>query len=60
MRGMINYMSKFVPNLSELRGPMRKLLVKDVHFSWDQQQQDAFDNGQVSHKAITKSGLVIL
>ena len=37
--GMVNYMSKFAPNLSEITSPLRKLLVKDVHFAWDQPQE---------------------
>ncbi len=40
--GMINYLSKFAPNLAEITSPMRKLLVKDVIFSWDKPQDTAF------------------
>jgi hypothetical protein len=40
--GMVNYLSKFAPNLSEITSPLRKLLVKDVHFAWDQPQEQAF------------------
>lgn len=40
--GMVNYLSKFAPNLSEITSPLRKLLVKDVHFPWDQPQEQAF------------------
>lgn len=41
--GMINYMSKFAPNLAEITSPMRSLLSKDVEFSWDKPQSDAFE-----------------
>ena len=40
--GMINYMSKFAPNLAEITSPMRSLLNKDVEFSWDKPQSEAF------------------
>lgn len=39
--GMINYMSKFAPNLAEITSPMRSLLNKDVEFSWDKTQSEA-------------------
>lgn len=41
--GMITYLGKYVPNLSELSTPLRQLLHKDVAWSWTQHQQDAFD-----------------
>lgn len=37
--GMVNYLSKFAQNLSEITSPLRKLLIKDVHFAWDQPQE---------------------
>ena len=40
--GMINYLSKFCPNLAELTSPLCKLLAKDVEFAWDKPQTDAF------------------
>ena len=33
--GMINYLGKFVPNMSKLNEPLRRLLEKDVEFNWD-------------------------
>ncbi|MES9883587.1 MAG: RNase H-like domain-containing protein [Sedimenticola sp.] len=41
--GMINYLTKFGPNLSELTAPLRDLLKQDVEFSWDSPQEEAFD-----------------
>lgn len=41
--GMVNYLAKFAPNLSEITSPMRKLLNKDVQFSWDHPQERAFN-----------------
>lgn len=32
--GMINYLRDFIPNLSELTGPLRTLLRKDSEWSW--------------------------
>jgi len=40
--GMVNYLSKFAPNLAEVTSPLRQLLAKDVEFSWDSPQIDAF------------------
>ena len=42
--GMITYLSKFAPNLAELTSPLRQLLPKDVEFSWDKPQIQAFEN----------------
>ena len=41
--GMVNQMSKFVPNLAEHMKPLRDLLLKGRHWSWDQPQQTAFN-----------------
>jgi hypothetical protein len=40
--GMINYLSKFAPNLSDITSPMRKLLSAQVHFEWGESQETAF------------------
>ncbi|KAK7107442.1 hypothetical protein V1264_015374 [Littorina saxatilis] len=41
MLGMITYLAKFAPQLSETTKPMRDLLKEDVKFIWDEQQQAA-------------------
>ena len=41
--GMITYLSKFSPSLSETTKPMRDILKDDVEFCWDKPQQDAFE-----------------
>ena len=41
--GMANYLSKFVPNLSDTTAPLRKLLRKPVLFYWYPEQQAAFE-----------------
>ena len=39
--GMITYLSKFAPQLSETTKPMRDLLKDDIEFSWDKPQEEA-------------------
>jgi transposase InsO family protein len=41
MIGMINYLAKFAPQLSETIKPMRDLLKEDVEFRWDHPQEEA-------------------
>ena len=41
--GMITYLAKFAPSLSEITKPMRDILKEDFTFMWDKPQQDAFD-----------------
>ena len=43
MLGIINYLPKFVPQLSETTKPIRDLLKDDSEFLWDQSQRDALD-----------------
>ena len=40
--GMLNYYSKFLPNLSTLLAPLYKLLHKKTSWQWDEAQQEAF------------------
>lgn len=40
--GMVNYLNKFIPNLSSITEPMRQLLSKDRDWSWLEQQQQSF------------------
>lgn len=40
--GMITYLGKFVPNLSDVTAPLRKLLTKEVEWVWDAEQEEAF------------------
>ena len=42
--GMVRYLSKFVPRLSELALPLQHLLHADVPWTWDSVHQRAFDN----------------
>ena len=40
--GFITYMSKFIPNLSEINAPLRELLMTDVVFDWQSAQVPTF------------------
>ena len=52
--GMVNYMSKFIPNLAELTQPLRELLHKDVAWHWSERQEKAFRSikGKLTSDAI--------
>ena len=50
--GMVTYMSKFIPNLSELSAPMRTLVSKEVSWHWDKPQKDSF---QALKNAVTQA-----
>ena len=41
--GMVNYLGKFVPNITAKMHPLHNLLKKDVTWSWFSVQQDAFE-----------------
>ena len=40
--GMVNYLARFLPNLSTIIEPLRRLTYKDVEWSWGDEQQTAF------------------
>jgi len=40
--GMLTYLSKFIPNLSQIASPLRALLEKDTTWEWDHEQQESF------------------
>ena len=52
--GMVNYMSKFIPNLAELTQPLRELLYKDVAWHWSERREKAFRSikGKLTSDAI--------
>ena len=43
LQGMINYLGKFLPNLSREMEPIRQLMGEGVKFEWTALQQEAFD-----------------
>ena len=42
--GMVNYLAKFLPNITELMNPLLNLLKKDVPWNWSSSQQKSFDS----------------
>ena len=40
--GIVAYLGKFLPNLSEVTGPLRDLLKEDLEWYWDPAQEAAF------------------
>ena len=41
--GTINYLAKFIPNMSTVTQPIRGLSKSDVTFCWSKSQEKAFD-----------------
>ena len=41
--GMVQYLAKFLPKLADLTKPMRELTQKNVIFTWQKAQKDAFN-----------------
>ena len=42
--GLAQYLSKFLPHLSDITKPLRELTKKEVVWAWDPAQQQAFEN----------------
>ena len=43
LQGTVNYLAKFLPQLSDVMQPIRELAKDDVEFVWGKAQSDAFD-----------------
>ncbi|GBL84994.1 Retrovirus-related Pol polyprotein from transposon 17.6 [Araneus ventricosus] len=41
--GMVNFLSKFIPNVSAVTSPLRVLLKKDIEFQWNHEQETSFE-----------------
>jgi hypothetical protein len=41
--GMVNYLAKFIPGMSEITAPLRELLKKNVPWHWTEKHQEAFE-----------------
>ena len=50
--GLTQYLSKFLPHLSDITKPLRDLTQKDIAWTWDQAQQQAFNDLK---KAVTNT-----
>ena len=53
---MVNYLSKFSPNLSEITSPLRSLLKKETEFLWDEPQSRAFERVK---QTVTQSPVLV-
>lgn len=42
--GMVNYVGKFIPNLSTVLKPLHNLMKKDVTWTWSESQHTAFES----------------
>ena len=42
LSGMVNYLARFLPKLSDVMEPIRRLTVKDVEWNWGEEQKSAF------------------
>lgn len=41
--GFINYLAKFLPNMSDKSAPLRELLLKDTEWHWGHEQEQSFE-----------------
>ncbi|XP_061570028.1 uncharacterized protein K02A2.6-like [Cololabis saira] len=44
--GLLNYYNKFLPNLATLLAPLHELLRKEVRWTWQKKQEEAFQNSK--------------
>ncbi|GBN54720.1 Retrovirus-related Pol polyprotein from transposon 17.6 [Araneus ventricosus] len=42
--GMINFLSKFIPNLSKVTATLREIIHENVEFNWGKEQEMSFEN----------------
>ena len=42
INGFVNYLAKFLPNLSDVMEPLRRLTRNDIDWSWGEEQETAF------------------
>ena len=54
--GLLTYYSKFLFNMAQVLAPLYKLLRKDVHWRWADEEKKAF---QVSKELLTSSALLV-
>ncbi|XP_030580469.1 uncharacterized protein K02A2.6-like [Archocentrus centrarchus] len=54
--GLLNYYNKFLPNLATLLAPLHELLRKDMRWTWQKKQEEAFQKS----KALLNSADVLV
>lgn len=42
--GLVNYVGKFIPNLSNLTAPLRSMIIKSVKFHWSREAKRSFND----------------
>ncbi|GFX99293.1 transposon Tf2-11 polyprotein [Trichonephila clavipes] len=42
--GVMNFLSKFIPNISEITAPLREIIHENVEFNWGREQELSFVN----------------
>ena len=42
LMGIVNFLSRYAPNLAEVALPLWKLLKKNVHFQWNEADQKVY------------------
>ncbi|GBO34667.1 Transposon Tf2-6 polyprotein [Araneus ventricosus] len=42
--GMINFLPKFIPNVSKVTAPLRQIIHENVEFNWGKEQEMSFEN----------------
>ncbi|GFX16776.1 hypothetical protein TNCV_4187501 [Trichonephila clavipes] len=42
--GMVNFLSKFIPNVSKVTAPLREIINENVEFNWEKEQELSFVN----------------
>ena len=42
--GMINFLSKFIPNVSKITVPLREIIQEKIQFTWGETQEESFKN----------------
>ena len=55
LNGFINYLAKFLPKLSDVMEPIRRLTRKDTQWQWSTEQDKAFQNVQ---KLVTETPIL--
>lgn len=53
--GLVNYLARFIPNLSSETEPLRKLLRKDIKWCWTEIESNTFEK----LKSLVTSDLVV-
>ena len=56
--GMINYLTKFSPRLTELAEPITELVKEKIPFNWGPEHQESFTNAEKRNNKSTHTSLL--